>query len=264
VAVRFLPSSAWGKDYYGPLAETYAAYRPRPPTSFVELLCSVARDDRPRLVVDLGSGTGLSTTIWADHAEQVVGIEPDARMRALAEADALLNVRYVDAVAESTGLPDSSADIVTACCSLHWMTPRPFAEIARILRPGGVFATSDVVGRSIHPKVDPALDAFEEHYGALEHLREQLAGRGDRIRASGFFRHVSEVTLTSKEEGDADRVVGLLLSQGRVARRIASGEWTERGLGLNKLRRKAKRALGDRTVPFIFTYFVCMAIRSDD
>jgi predicted RNA methylase len=37
-------------------------------------------------VVDLGSGTGLSTGIWAAHAERVVGIEPLDEMRQVAEA----------------------------------------------------------------------------------------------------------------------------------------------------------------------------------
>ena len=36
---------------------------------------------RPALVVDLGSGTGLSTAIWGGRAERVIGIEPNADMR---------------------------------------------------------------------------------------------------------------------------------------------------------------------------------------
>jgi SAM-dependent methyltransferase len=249
-------------DYYGPLAETYDTYRPRPPASLVGLLCALARRNRPELVVDLGSGTGLSTEIWADRAERVVGVEPDTRMSALAEGRASPNVGYVNARADSTGLADSCAEIVTACCSMHWMTPGPFAEIARILRPGGVFATCDVVDRSIHPKIDAELDAVDERSGALGFMRNRVAGRGDRIGESGFFSFVSELTMTGEEVGDADRVVGLVLSQGRVAKGLESGEWTERGLGLHKLRRVAKRVLDGRTVPFVFTYFVCVAIRS--
>jgi len=44
----------------------------------------------------------------------------------------------------ATDLPDGCADIVTCSQSLHWMVPEStFAEVARILRPGGVFATYD-------------------------------------------------------------------------------------------------------------------------
>src|SRR5204862_107174 len=41
-------------------------------------------------------------------------------------------------------LPDGCADVVTCSQSLHWMDPEPtFAEVARILRSGGVFAAYD-------------------------------------------------------------------------------------------------------------------------
>jgi predicted O-methyltransferase YrrM len=54
----------------------YHAHRPKPPAALVDLLLQVAGTRRPRLVADLGSGTGISTTIGAPHAERVIGIEP--------------------------------------------------------------------------------------------------------------------------------------------------------------------------------------------
>ena len=39
-------------------AARYDAYRPAPPTALLELLCQVIQTPAPRLVVDLGSGTG--------------------------------------------------------------------------------------------------------------------------------------------------------------------------------------------------------------
>ena len=105
--------------------------------------------ERPRLVVDLGSGTGLSTRVWADRAEEVVGIEPNARM---AEQARLVtrapNVRYVDSFAAETSLPAGAADIVTCSQAFHWMEPGAvLAEAARILRPGGVFAATTMTCR---------------------------------------------------------------------------------------------------------------------
>jgi protein-L-isoaspartate O-methyltransferase len=35
----------------------------------------------PALVVDLGSGTGLSTAVWAEQARRVIGLEPLAAFR---------------------------------------------------------------------------------------------------------------------------------------------------------------------------------------
>ena len=101
--------------------------------------------ERPRLVVDLGSGTGLSTKAWAERADEVVGVEASPEMRVQAEqATAADNVRFVQAYAQATGLPAGGADIVTCSQAFHWMEPEPtLAEAARLLRPGGVFAASD-------------------------------------------------------------------------------------------------------------------------
>jgi SAM-dependent methyltransferase len=52
--------------------------------------------------------------------------------------------RNVSELSAQTGLPASSADIVTCSQSLHWMEPEPtFAEVARILRSGGLFVAYD-------------------------------------------------------------------------------------------------------------------------
>lgn len=40
---------------------------------------------RPRCVVDLGAGTGLSTFVWKDEADYVIGVEPNKEMREEAE-----------------------------------------------------------------------------------------------------------------------------------------------------------------------------------
>jgi SAM-dependent methyltransferase len=67
-------------------AARYDASRPTPPPALLDLLCQSIQTPAPRLVVDLGSGTGLSKAVWADRAQQVIGIEPLETMRRAAEA----------------------------------------------------------------------------------------------------------------------------------------------------------------------------------
>lgn len=241
-------------------AATYDAYRPRPPTALLELLSRYARVERPGLVVDLGSGTGLSAEVWADAAERVVGVEPNPAMREVAASRAPANVSYVDAHAAETGLESGCADVVTASQSFHWMAPEPtLAEAARILRPGGVFAAYDY---EWPPAVDPEVDAAWEYVmrAVSSHGRVAKAEHLERIRASGRFRSVREVLLHSQEQGGAERVVASAWTLGMVATRLESGEWTEEGVGLSRLREVAERVLGDRTVPFVYGYRVRIGV----
>lgn len=227
---------------FGGFAQEYDRVRPRPPAELVDLITQWAGLSEPE-VVDLGAGTGLSTALWPD----ALGVEPDAGMRTVAAAR---GVRVVAGTAEATGLPDACADIVTAGQALHWFDPaRTYPEIARVLRPGGVFAAFDC---DWPPTVDPECDAVyrevEAHYRVLEvrhHVRPAYADKPDhvaRLRDSGLFRHVTEVALHSRDTGDAARFVDTLRSQGGVRALLDRG-LTEDEIGLTRLREVAQRRL---------------------
>jgi len=247
-------------------AESYDRYRPHPPEALLDLLTRLAAVERPALVVDLGSGTGLSARAWSGRADRIVGIEPDDGMRSVAEERGG-GVEYVAAGASATGLPDGCADIVTCSQSLHWMEPEPtFAEVGRILRRGGVFAAYDYdMTPVVDPEIDAAFESLADSAVALRQTtglispwtrrhahpkREHLAA----MRASGAFRYTRETVLHSVEPGDAERLVGLVRSLGAV-------EVHRDQLSFDELERVAQRVLGDRAEPFWFGYRVRMGIR---
>ena len=124
-------------------ADLYDAVRPTPPRVLAGILTRYAGGSPPA-TVDLGSGTGLSTRWAATWSASAIGVEPSDDMRERAAAMPGGNIRYVGGWSNDTGLADASADIVLAVQALHWMEPTStFAEVARILRPGGVFAAID-------------------------------------------------------------------------------------------------------------------------
>jgi SAM-dependent methyltransferase len=232
--------AASGYDAPG-FAERYDRYRPSPPPGLVELLQGLV--GRPKLVVDLGCGTGLSTRIWADSAERVVGIEPSAAMVTRAEqVTRRPNVEYLCASAYATGLPDGCADVVTASQSLHWMRPeRVFPEIDRILRPGGVLCAYEYFAL-LTPLWAPEEAFAELRRRTHEHREERGLGANatwpvsrERLDESGLFRHTRELVLHGVEKGDGDRLVGFALSEGSLQTLLASGV-TEQDVGLTRLR----------------------------
>jgi SAM-dependent methyltransferase len=256
-------------------ADCYDAYRPAPPAVLGEILTRLAQVERPRLVVDLGSGTGLSTVYWAERAEAVVGIDPSPDMRRQAEARAAAlgtgpSVRFQAGFSTATDLPDRCADIVTCSQSLHWMEPEPtFAEVARILRPGGVFAAYDCdwpptmrwEAEAAYQETTRRAQAIGEERGFFAGVRrwekqQHLA----RLRDSRRFRHVKEILVHSVEAGNAERLVGLCRSQGSIQTLLKQGV-TEEEIGLDKLKRVAARTLGDAPTLWYWSYRVRFGLR---
>ena len=126
---------------FGKAADDYATFRAGFPASLFDRLAEFDVGLAGQHVTDLGTGTGTLARGFAARACDVVGVDPDARMLHQAEeldAKSKVNVRYLQATAEDTGLEDSSTDVVTAGQCWHWFDrPRATAEVLRILKPGG-------------------------------------------------------------------------------------------------------------------------------
>lgn len=252
-------------------ASDYDRFRPTPPRELVELLRHWSGAPRPT-VVDLGAGTGLATAIWSGAAASVIAVEPSPDMRAtaqgrLAELPDAAAFAVRDGTAEDTGLPAGSADIVTASQAMRWFDDRlAIPEIARLLRPGGVFAAVDCDWPpSVSAEVDRVYEEFERRHRTAETERglrprsTDKQGHLGRLAGSGLFRYTKEICLHSRDSGDADRLLAVAGTQGSVVALLAEGV-AENEIGLTQLREVAERTLPE-PVPWWWTYRIRLAVR---
>lgn len=119
--------------------QAYVRYRPSYPDEMLQTLSEEAGLSAASVVADIGAGTGISTEMLLRSGCSAIAVEPNAAMRAAAEARLASHsgFRAVAGTAESTGLPTNSVDLVTAGQAIHWFDPEPSRrEFARILKPG--------------------------------------------------------------------------------------------------------------------------------
>jgi SAM-dependent methyltransferase len=153
---------------------------------------AVARLDPGETVLDLGSGGGLDVLLSARRVGptgKAYGLDMTDEMLDLARANqrqaGVENVEFVKGTIEEVPLPDASIDVIISNCviNLSGDKPRVFSEAARVLRPGGRFAVSDVIA---DPDMDDATRRDMNQWtgcvgGAL--TREQFERE---LRAAGF------------------------------------------------------------------------------
>lgn len=218
-------------DYEGRQHAVYASGRALTQASIAAWMTAFARrlpERRPLSVVDLGSGTGRFAPALADaFGGPVVGVEPSASMRGIAERDAVHQaVRYVDGSAERIPLPDNGFDVVLMFLSFHHVEDRAGAaeEIARVLAPGGrVLVRSTFADRMEHfasgwhrffPKAGeieremfPTVGEVQDVFGAVGLRRialdavpvrfaDNLAAHAERLR----LRAISTFEFMTEEE----------------------------------------------------------------
>lgn len=209
-------SKANPTERFSGLAEIYAKCRPDYPPAALDFVQNHCGLDATTLLVDVGSGTGISSRLFAVRGIPVIGIDPNADMRAKALGQSvpadLPQPRYQDGTAEATGLPDGCAAAVLAAQAFHWFKPAPtLAEFQRILRPDGWV----VLLWNERDEADPFTHAYGEAFRTWpETVRVETARQaaGQPLLSSPLFRDQTCERFGHEQELDRDGLLGRLFS----------------------------------------------------
>ncbi len=120
---------------FGPGAESYDRARPSYPDEAVAWMTGRGRS----MVLELGAGTGKLTEVLTHGGHEVLATDPLPEM--LTVLGRRVDAHHVVATAEHLPVRSRSVDAVVCGQSFHWFDHSlAMAEIARVLRPGGVLA----------------------------------------------------------------------------------------------------------------------------
>lgn len=204
------PNSADRALSFGQAAQHYDNTRPSYPAAAVRwAVGDVTTGPEARgVVVDLGAGTGILSRVLTSVTDATITpVEPDRLMRGQLMQKSP-DLSPVDGSAESIPLPDGSVDAVLAAQAYHWFDrQKAHAEIARVVRSGGVFAP-------IWNIRDESVDWVAEYTRLVDdggqNGHQRIGGRDDfgphfGSVATATFRH--SVTMT------ADDLVALVESR---------------------------------------------------
>jgi len=122
-------------------------------------------DFKGKILVDIGSGSGLSTFDLAEHAKKVIGIEPEDAMRKLAIKNAkkkkIKNVEFKKGYAAKIPLKKDSVDFIVGATLVGIHTPariKKFVkEAARVVKKGGFIITINIAPKWYGGELAPVI-----------------------------------------------------------------------------------------------------------
>jgi SAM-dependent methyltransferase len=144
-------------DHFSRQSSDYAAYRPSYPAALFAWLSTLGT--RHERAWDCATGNGQAAVDLARHFDAVLA--SDASLAQIRNRRLHQRVEYVVATAERAPFSDHCCDLVTVAQAVHWFDfARFYAEVRRIVRPGGVVAVWTYASFHVTDAVDAVVSRF--------------------------------------------------------------------------------------------------------
>ncbi len=175
------------EDNFSELAQLYAQHRPQYPAALFAYLATLA-PGRDR-VWDCGTGNGQSAIGLADYFQHVIA--SDASAEQIVHARPHARIEYRVAGFDRVEADSRSLDMVAVAQAIHWFDlDRFYAEVRRVLKPGGILAVWGYHLNEIAPEIDrviriynddvlgpywsPRIQLLAQHYRTIDFPFEEL------------------------------------------------------------------------------------------
>jgi ubiquinone/menaquinone biosynthesis C-methylase UbiE len=196
--------------------ENYVKARPSYPAALIPLLVENCGLDRESTVLDVGCGTGLLAELFCEFGSRVIGVEPNAAMRAAGQQHLARysSFRMIEGTAESVTVPDASVDFVTAGQAFHWFDiDAARLEFLRVLKPEGWAVLVWNVRIETGSRFAESYEALLATYG-IDYAEVYHGGKATDETFLRFFgnRNYVRRSFPNAQQLDYDQLVARLLS----------------------------------------------------
>lgn len=194
------PPIDWKADSqsFDSVAELYDLYRPSYPAELVEDILHYSGIQPEGKILEIGSGTGKATQLFAPRGYNLLCLEPGQNLIDIAAKKfaAYPNVRFVKARFEEWVAEPASFDLVTSAQAFHWVPENVrFEKTALVLKPQGTLALFwnlyPGMMEEIRQELDQVYLQFVPEIAKPGPTFEQvIEGRAESLRESPYYENV--------------------------------------------------------------------------
>ncbi|MBS2032172.1 MAG: methyltransferase domain-containing protein [Deltaproteobacteria bacterium] len=219
-------------ESFGNVASEYERLRPPYAAALLDELASLKAPQ----ALDVGCGTGKVAAALKERGQAILGVEPDARMAAVARAQGL---EVELGTFESWDDAGRQFALVTCGNAWHWVNPTlGFAKLATVLSSGGTFGmffAVDVLDADVAARL---ADVYRAHAPGLEVFGDpKLHREVDPFAGVELFESVEKCIFPVERTLSVDDCVGLMATVSNHQRLEADR--------LTALQRAAREALNE-------------------
>ncbi|MBA3768905.1 MAG: class I SAM-dependent methyltransferase [Blastocatellia bacterium] len=194
--------------------DNYVKYRPGYTTALIQYFEKYCGLTSKSVIADIGSGPGISSRMFLENGNRVIGVEPNDAMRKAGESDLIdfRNFESIKGTAEATSIERESVDLAIAAQAFHWFDPEASKrEFCRILKRDG-----HVILIWNERKLDATPFLAEYEQLLLKYATDYRQVRHENVdtdRIAAFLGHdFGTAIFENEQEFDFDGINGRLLS----------------------------------------------------
>jgi ubiquinone/menaquinone biosynthesis C-methylase UbiE len=221
-------------------ATEYAASAPHSSGESLQVIARLAAEGRFNVALDIATGPGFTAFAIAPYSDRVVAsdISPNmlAEARRIAGERGIANAGFAFVAAEAIPFRDASLDLVTCRTAPHHFPDvlATLREVARVLRPGGVYLLADTTtsedgtARAWHQDMEKRRDPTHIRNLAPSEWRSVILDAGLRIDFETTTRVDMAFNAWTRRSGTPDAVREKMRAEWSVAPREAAEEFRVR------------------------------------